>query len=100
MRLWLESSGEGFSSTGIMWGLPEAPVLNLALANVKISGAKFGIDINHVRNVSFDAQCAFTPTSGGNLISTKTATPPYDAIVVKSGWSDTEIGAPAPATTT
>jgi hypothetical protein len=89
------------SYTGVIWGLPEAPVLNLAMNNVKISGAKYGIDVDHVRNLSFDTQCSFTNTSGANIIATaNNTTPPVDAIMVKSGWGDVDIGAPTPATTT
>ena len=94
------SSIQNSSYTGIIWGLPEAPVLNVAMTNVKISGAKFGIDINHVRNVSFDSQCSFTNSSGGNLISTSSAATPYDALMVPSDWTDTDIGSPLPVTTT
>jgi polygalacturonase len=95
-----DSTIQAKSYTGIIWGLPEAPVANLAMSNVNISGAVHGIDINHVRNLSFDSQCSFTPTSGSDFISTSSASPPYDAQLVKAGWTGTDIGTLATLSTT
>ncbi len=95
------TSTNSASSTycGIIWGLPEEPVMNVSLVNVKLS-ASLGMDINHVRNVSFDSQCTLTAASGGDEISTKTAGTPYDAVVVAGGWSDQDINSPGVVGTT
>jgi polygalacturonase len=76
---WDTTGGEYTNSyCGIIWGLPEEPVNTVTLSNVQIS-AKYGMDLDHVRNVSFDVLSNFTAASGGSLISTKTAPTPYDA---------------------
>ena len=93
------SSAQNGSYTGILWGLPEAPILNLAKSTVKISGAKIGNDIDNVRNVTFDSQCSFSNTSGGEFIASSATATPIDAQVIASGWSDTDIGTPTPTTT-
>ncbi len=87
------SSAFNSSYTGVIWGLPEAPITNVTLTNVHITGARFGMDLNHVRNVYIDSTSVITPASGANFISTKTVSTPYDVIF----WQDQNIGSPASA---
>jgi polygalacturonase len=56
------------SRDGLIWGLPEAPVSNLTLRRVKISGdGTFGIfTASHVHL----EQCSFTTRDGKNALST------------------------------
>src|SRR5262249_12239530 len=55
---------------------------------------------------SFDSSSSIAASSGNRLISCRTSglsydvTKPYDASVVKNGWTDTDIAAPTPLTTT
>lgn len=76
---WDTTGGEYTNSyCGIIWGLPEEPINGITLTNVNLS-AKYGVDVDHVRNMSFDISSHFTAAVGGALISTKTAATPYDA---------------------
>ena len=86
------------SFAGVIWGLPEAPILNVTMNNVNLSAFR-GFEINHARNVVFDTASSITASSGNREISTSSVAVPYDATIVKSGWSDTDIGSPAPLTT-
>src|SRR5262249_18277188 len=53
---------------GVIWGLPEAPILNVSMTNVKLAG-NYGFEINHARNVTFDSTSTITASSGNRLIS-------------------------------
>ncbi len=86
-----ESNYSG-SYCGIIWGLPEQPVANVTLTNVQIS-AHYGMDLDHIRNVHFDAQTKMTPATGPAFMSTSAGAVPYDA----SYWTDQDINAPAVA---
>jgi hypothetical protein len=97
-------SNYGSSYCGVIWGLPEAPILNVSMTGVHLS-AKYGFEINHARNVSFDSSSTLSAASTGRLISTRSSvsydgTKPYDATVVKLGWTDSDIGTFTPPTTT
>lgn len=75
-----DTTGDEYSNSycGIIWGLPEEPVNTVSLTNVQIS-AKYGMDLDHVRNVQISTDSTFNAASGGSLISTKSAASPYDA---------------------
>ena len=52
------------SYCGIIWGLPEEPVNGVTLRNVQLS-ARYGMDLNHVRGVTFDSISKITALGGG-----------------------------------
>jgi polygalacturonase len=92
-----ESNYNG-SYCGIIWGLPEEPVNGVTLSNVQLS-ARYGMDINHVRGVTFDSTSKITALGGGGTeISTYNgASPdtPYDAVVLAANYTDQDLGSPA-----
>ena len=56
--------------------------------------------MNHVDNVSFDTASSITVSNGNRFFSTHAYTDtPYDALMVKAGWADTDIGSPTPLST-
>lgn len=78
---WDTTGGEYPNSyCGIIWGLPEEPISNITLTNVNLT-AKYGVDVDHVRNLAFDVSSQFNAASTNSLISTKTAGNPYDATI-------------------
>jgi Glycosyl hydrolases family 28/Bacterial Ig-like domain (group 2) len=88
-------SASAFSDSycGVIWGLPEAPIENVTLTNVKITSGRFGMDLDHVRNIFFDSSTVMTPGSGSAFISNSSVSTPYDAIY----WLNQNIGSPATA---
>jgi hypothetical protein len=79
------------SYCGVIWGIPEAPVQNVSLSNVNITSAKYGMVLNHIRNVHFDRQTTFTPATGGVFIQTKSGGTPIDVVY----WSDGDVNSPS-----
>ncbi len=55
-------------SVGSVWGLPEAPVSNLVMKAVSLTGAS-GLQLFHVRAVSFASDCSINVQSGGRLFT-------------------------------
>jgi polygalacturonase len=104
--LWENISFSNFTSTdsasnsycGVIWGLPELPVLGVSFSNVQIS-AHYGMDLNHVRGITFDPLCTLTAASGADEIETNSGGIPLDAIVTAAGWTDQDVGSPASAGT-
>ncbi|HEY1686747.1 MAG TPA: glycosyl hydrolase family 28 protein [Tepidisphaeraceae bacterium] len=78
---WDTTGGEYTNSyCGIIWGLPEETINNVTLTNVNLT-AKYGLDVDHVRNLAFDVTSHFNAASTNSLISTNTASTPYDATI-------------------
>jgi polygalacturonase len=81
------------SYAGVIWGLPEEPVMNVTLTNVQTTG-HYGFDLDHVRGIHFDGQTTITATGGGaKFISDSSVSTPYDAVY----WVDQDVNAPAVA---
>ena len=78
-----------------IYGLPEAPITNLSFSDVHIT-APTGMQIDHVRNMSFDTDSAITVSSGNDLIGTTSASypTPVDAQIVEAGYTNTDLGSP------
>jgi polygalacturonase len=91
------------SNAGIIFGLPEAPVENLSFTNVKIT-ANIGMEIDHVRNLTFNSTSQITAASGNDLFGSTTSTSaypsPYDATIVGAGFVNEDIGSPTVPTGT
>jgi polygalacturonase len=67
------ASAANFFSVGSVWGLPEAPVSNLVMKAVSLTGQN-GLQLYHVRAVSFASDCSINVSSSGRLFT-------YDAQV-------------------
>jgi len=78
-----------------IYGLPEAPITNVQFINVKIT-APTGMQIDHVRNFSFDANSHITATTGNDLIGTTSSSypNPVDAQITAAGYTNADIGSP------
>jgi len=90
------------SVAGVIYGLPEAPVMNLDFVNVQIS-AHTGMQINHARNIRFDSGSTVTASSGNDLYGSTGSggyPNPYDATIVAAGFLEEDIGSPTVATGT
>ena len=84
------------SNAGIIFGLPDEPVNGLHFVNVKIS-AHHGLEINHVRNTTFDANSLITANTGPDIsgIAGNSSYPvPVDAQVTLAGYTNQDIGSP------
>jgi polygalacturonase len=84
------------SYCGIIWGLPEEAVNGMTLTNVQISGAQYGLELDHVRSLTFST-VNISPATGNGLISDPSAAVPYDADATLVGWGDADIGSPSGA---
>jgi polygalacturonase len=84
------------SYSGIIWGLPEQSVIGMTLTNVQISGNQYGLELDHVRSLTF-SNVNVSPATGNDLISDPTASVPYDADATLVGWTDADIGSPSGA---
>jgi hypothetical protein len=103
--IWQNISISNFKSTNsfsnsvaaIIFGLPEEPIANVSFNNVQIT-AHTGMEIDHARNITFDASSHLTIASGADLISTPTSLTkfpqPYDATILASNFQNTDIGTP------
>jgi len=80
---------------GIIWGLPEMPIRNVSLVNVKIA-APTGLVINHARNVSFDADTRIVVSRGNAVLATSAViiSTPYDATILPGGFANQDVGNP------
>jgi polygalacturonase len=92
------------SVAGVIYGLPEAPAMDLSFNNVNIT-AYSGFEIDHARNVTFSPSSHITVESGGlDLISSTTSESefpnPYDATVLLAGFVNQDIGSPTVPTGT
>jgi polygalacturonase len=82
---------------GILYGLPEEPISNVIFDNVKLStGTKgHGLEVNHVRNLTFGDGSTLTNGVGSDLIATTSVAAPFDDTMAAEGYSDQDLGAPA-----
>jgi hypothetical protein len=80
---------------GIIWGLPEMPIRNVSLINVKIA-APTGLVVNHARNVSFDADTRIVVGRGHAVLATSALilSTPYDATILPGGFANQDVGEP------
>ncbi len=83
---------------GIIYGLPEAPVTNVSFVNVQLDGDTTGFQINHARNVSFDANSNigfFGAPATADLFGAASSFPsPYDATITPALYTGAVIGSP------
>ncbi len=87
------------SSAGILYAVPEEPMMNVVFDNVKIT-AHSGMEINNTRNVSFGDGSKITVSSGNDIIGTSSYPTPYNDTIVPEGYADADIGSPTTASTT
>jgi polygalacturonase len=89
------TGGPAKGVVGMMWGLSEAPISNVALINVKISASR-GLSLYHVHNLAFDKNTHFDNDDGNTLIATLDPRydAPIDATVLPAGFINQEIGNP------
>jgi polygalacturonase len=85
----------GNAVAAAIYGLPEEPINNVSFTNVNLS-APTGMQIDHVRNMTFDTASHITVTSGNDLIGTTSNSFPHpvDAQITGVGWTNTDIGSP------
>jgi hypothetical protein len=78
-----------------IYGLPEEPVQNVQFINVHLT-APTGMQIDHARNFTIDANSHITVTSGNGLEGTTSSSypVPVDAQITLAGYTDTDIGSP------
>ncbi|MGA3065697.1 MAG: glycosyl hydrolase family 28 protein [Tepidisphaeraceae bacterium] len=78
-----------------IYGLPEAPITDLSFRDVHIT-APTGMQIDHVRDMSFDTDSYITVSNGGDLIGNTSGNypTPVDATIVEAGYTNTDIDAP------
>jgi polygalacturonase len=84
------------SLAAAIYGIPEAPVTNVAFENVNIT-ALTGMQIDHVRNMSFDSNSHITVSSGPDLEGTNvpaTYPVPVDSQIVAANYTNLDIGTP------
>ncbi|MGA3068174.1 MAG: glycosyl hydrolase family 28 protein [Tepidisphaeraceae bacterium] len=95
IRDFTASDGPEDGVLGAIWGLPGAPFTDISMVNVKIS-APHGLLLDHVRNLTIDSNSRLNADEGNTFIATtgRHWPAPYDASVLPSGFSETEIGAP------
>ncbi len=87
------------SNAGILYAVPEEPIINVVFDNVKIT-AHTGMEVNNADDVSFGDGSKITVTSGNDLIATSSVPTPYRDTIVAEGYTDRDLGAPATAGTT
>jgi polygalacturonase len=78
-----------------IYGLPEAPINNISFTNVNLT-APTGIQMAHVRNMTFDTASHITVTSGNDLIGTTSSSYPHpvDSQITEVGYSNADLGSP------
>jgi len=76
-------------------GTARSPRFKCSLTNVQITSGKYGMVLDHVRNVHFDKTTIFTPNPSSNqtFIASKSSTTalPIDSVY----WTDQDINSPA-----
>jgi polygalacturonase len=71
----------GASDGGIIYGLPEAPITNLSLINVSISGSSKAMELYHAHNVTINPPIAPAPlVYDVTYASTADTTPPSSSV--------------------
>jgi polygalacturonase len=89
-------SGPTDGVAAMMWGLPESPILNVKLINVKISAAR-GMLLAHVRNLTFDSSCKIDFDQGNTFLAMtypSLVDKPFDATILPDDFSNQDIGSP------
>ncbi len=83
------------SLAAAIYGIPEAPVTNISFDDVNIT-ALTGMQIDHVRNMSFDSSSHITVSSGPDIEGTTSSSypTPVDSQIVAANYTNIDIGSP------